>query len=88
MGADRCTFRAAAGILAVALLAACAGSPARHGSTTGTAAAGVTLPLEQPATRCGPPGVTATLPRFPSSDGVQLSGVMVGRPAAACAGMR
>jgi pimeloyl-ACP methyl ester carboxylesterase len=78
VGADRCGCRVAAGLLAVALLAACAGSPARHGSTSATAAPGVTLPLEQPATRCGPPAARATLLRFASSDGVQLSGAMVG----------
>ncbi len=70
--------RVAAGVLAVALLAAaCAGGSGRDGSAT-TAAAAVTLPLQQPATRCGPPSEHATLLRFASSDGVQLSGAMVG----------
>jgi hypothetical protein len=47
-------------------------------AATTKAAPAVTLPLEQPATRCGPPGDRAALLRFASSDGVQLSGAMVG----------
>jgi dienelactone hydrolase len=78
-GRDRRAVRAAAVVLAVALLAAaCAGRPGRRPSTTTAAAPAVTLPLEQPASRCGPPGDRATLLRFASSDGVQLSAAMVG----------
>ncbi len=78
-GRDRRTARAMAGLLAVALLAAaCAGGSGRRGSSTTTAPPAVTLRLEQPASRCGPPGDRAALLRFASSDHVQLSGAMVG----------
>lgn len=77
--ADRRGSRVAAGLLAIALLAAaCAGGSGRRGSAATTAAPVVTLPLEQPATRCGPPSDRVALLRFASSDGVQLSGAMVG----------
>jgi alpha/beta hydrolase fold len=76
---DRRAARAAAGLLAVALLAAaCAGGSGRRGSATTAAAPEVTVPLEQPASRCGPPGDRAALLRFASSDHVQLSAAMVG----------
>jgi pimeloyl-ACP methyl ester carboxylesterase len=79
MGVDRRAARVATGLLAVVLLAAaCSGGSGRRGPATTTAAPAATLPLEQPAGRCGPPADHATLLRFPSSDGVQLSGVMVG----------
>jgi pimeloyl-ACP methyl ester carboxylesterase len=82
-GRERRAARAAAGLLAVALLAAaCAGGSGRRESATTTAATPVTLPLEQPARRCGPPHDRAVLLRFASSDGVQLSGAMVGGGAA------
>jgi pimeloyl-ACP methyl ester carboxylesterase len=70
--------RVAAGLLTVALLAAGCGGGSGHGGPATTAAPAVTLPLEQPASRCGPPGNRAVLLRFSSSDGVQLSGAMVG----------
>jgi alpha-beta hydrolase superfamily lysophospholipase len=77
--AARRATRAGTALLAVTLLAAaCAGGSARRGPAATTAAPAVTLPLEQPASRCGPPGDRATLLRFPSSDGVQLSAAMVG----------
>jgi dienelactone hydrolase len=79
LGRGRHPAWAAAGLLAVALLAtACAGGSRQHGSDTPAAAPEVTLPLEQPATRCGPPSDRAALLRFASSDHVQLSAAMVG----------
>jgi pimeloyl-ACP methyl ester carboxylesterase len=50
-------------------------------SATQAQASATTTPLpalQQPADRCGPPADRATLLRFPSSDGVQLDGAMVG----------
>ena len=78
MRADRRAARAAAAVVAAALLvAACATGTTRRGSST-KAAPTVTLALQQPASRCGPPGDRAALLRFASTDGVQLSAAMVG----------
>jgi pimeloyl-ACP methyl ester carboxylesterase len=85
MGAERRARPVALGLVAVALLAAaCSGGSGQGGAseaTRPTAAPSTTAPLpalQQPADRCGPPGDRATLLRFPSTDGVQLDGAMVG----------
>jgi hypothetical protein len=65
LGRDRRAVQVAAGLLTVArVAAACADGSRQHGSAT-TAAPTVTLLLEQPAIRCGPPGDRAALLRFP-----------------------
>ena len=87
MGAERQARRCALGLVAVALLAAaCSGGSGQGGAreatkatTTPSTTTTTTLAaLQQPATRCGPPDDRATLLRFPSTDGVQLDGAMVG----------
>jgi hypothetical protein len=74
----------AASLTVMALLvAACSGTtssgsngdPAVQATTT---TEGTLQPLEQPSSRCGPPGAKATLVRFQAADGTSLDGVMVG----------
>jgi dienelactone hydrolase len=50
-------------------------APAQATSTTAVAL----QPLEQPTSRCGTPGPTATLVRFQAADGTSLNGILVGR---------
>jgi dienelactone hydrolase len=75
----------AASLTVVALLTtACSGtsSSGSNGDAPAQATTTATValqPLEQPSSRCGVPGPTATLVRFAAADGTSLNGILVGR---------
>ena len=72
----------AASLTVVALLTtACSGtsSSGSNGDAPAQATTVALQPLEQPSSRCGVPGPTATLVRFAAADGTILNGILVGR---------